>query len=194
MLYRHISGVILVGGKSSRYGRNKALVELDGISLIERVITVLKGLFENIVLITNSPDVYARFHLPMEQDIIKGLGPLGGIYTALQTISTEYGFFVPCDMPFLNSRLITHMISQRDEHDVVTPKIGWKIETLYTLYRKTCLPEVERLIRNDQYQIIRFFDRVSVRYVDENEVRRFDPSLRSFFNVNRPEDLNKEDI
>ncbi|OPX39960.1 MAG: hypothetical protein B1H13_08560 [Desulfobacteraceae bacterium 4484_190.3] len=92
----------------------------------------------------------------MEQDIIKGLGPLGGIYTALQAIPTEYGFFVACDMPFLSP---------------------------------ACLPEVERLIRNRQYQTIRFFDRVSVRYVDEYEVRKLDPSLRSFLNINRPEDL-----
>ncbi len=187
--YTDISGVILAGGKSSRYGRNKALVAFNGTPLIERVIRVLKRLFEHVVLITNTPEEYAYLHLPMEQDIIKGLGPLGGIYTALQTISTEYGFFVACDMPFLNSPLITYMIEHREEHDVVAPKIDWKIEALHALYRKTCLPEVERLIRNNQYQTIRFFDRVSVRYVHKDEVRRFDPSLRSFLNINRPEDL-----
>ncbi len=189
MLYRDVSGVILAGGKSSRYGRNKALVQLNGTALIEWVISVLKGLFENVILITNTPQEYASLGLPMEQDIIKGLGPLGGIYTALQAIPTEYGFFVACDMPFLSPALITYLIDCRDEYDVVVPKIDWKIEALHALYRKTCLPEVERLIRNRQYQTIRFFDRVSVRYVDEYEVRKLDPSLRSFLNINRPEDL-----
>jgi molybdenum cofactor guanylyltransferase len=191
MLYKDISGIILAGGRSRRYGRNKALVQLHGTPLVERVIRVLEGLFENVVLITNSPEEYAYLRLPMEQDIIKGLGPLGGIYTALQTISTKYGFFVACDMPFLNSPLISYIIDQREEYDVVAPKIDWKIEALHSLYRKTCLPEVERLIRNNEYQTIRFFDRVSVRYVEEDEVRRFDPSLRSFLNINRPEDLTR---
>lgn len=189
--YTNVTGVILAGGKSSRYGENKALVEFNGTPLIERVIKVLRRLFENVVLITNTPEEYAYLRLPMEQDIIKGVGPLGGIYTALQTIPTEYGFFVACDMPFLNSQLITYMINHREKHDVVAPKIDWKIEALHALYRKTCLPEVERLIRENQYQTIRFFDRVSVRYVHEDEVRRFDPSLRSFLNINRPEDLKE---
>ena len=188
---RDICGIILAGGKSSRYGRNKALIEIDGVPLIERVIRVLQDLFESVVLITNTPEEYSRFHLPMKHDIIKGLGPLGGIYTALHSITEEYGFFVACDIPFLNPDLVTHMIEQREAYDVVVPKIGWKIEALHALYRKTCLPEVERLIRNHQYQVIRFFDRVSVRYVEENEIRKFDPSLRSFFNINRPEDLEE---
>lgn len=189
--YRDVSGVILAGGKSSRYGRNKAFVQYGGIALIERVTGVLSGLFEKLFLITNSPDEYAYLNIPMKRDIIKGLGPLGGIYTALQTIPTPYGFFVACDMPFLNPALISYMIDQREEYDVVAPKIDWKIEALHALYKRTCLPEVDRLIRHHQYQAIRFFDRVSVRYVGEEEVRGLDPSLRSFLNINCPEDLKE---
>jgi molybdenum cofactor guanylyltransferase len=194
LIMRHsdICGVILAGGKSSRYGRNKALVEIDGVPLIERIISVLKDLFQRVILITNTPKEFARFRLPMEEDLIKGLGPLGGIYTALHSIPEEYGFFVACDMPFLNAQLITHMIDIREQYDVVAPKIDWKIEALHTLYRKTCLGEIENMIRNHQYQVIRFFDRVSVRYMDESEVRELDPSLNSFFNINRPEDLEEE--
>jgi molybdenum cofactor guanylyltransferase len=191
MRYSDVSGVVLAGGKSSRYGRNKALVPFGGVPLIERVITVLEGLFDNLFLITNSPDEYAYLGLPMERDIIEGLGPLGGVLTALQTISTPYGFFAACDMPFLNPALISYMIDHRGGYDVVAPKIVWKIEALHALYRKTCLPEIKRLIRLNQYQTIRFFDRVSVRYVEEDEVRRLDPSLRSFLNINRPEDLKE---
>lgn len=189
--YTDVAGVILAGGKSSRYGRNKAFVHYDGIPLIERVIRVLERLFEQVFIITNSPDEYAYLGLPMEQDIIKGLGPLGGIFTALQTIPTPYGFFVACDMPFLNPALISFMVDHREEYDVVAPKIDWKIEALHALYRKTCLPEVEWLIQHHQYQTIRFFDRVSVRYVNEDEIGKLDPSLRSFLNINRPEDLTR---
>jgi len=190
-LYTDVSGVILVGGKSTRYGRNKALVKIGGIPLIERVTHVLQPLFKNVVLITNTPKTYAHLNLPMYQDIIKGLGPLGGIYTALKSISEEAGFFVACDMPTLNPDLIAYMVELWKDHDVVAPKITWKIEALHALYRKSCLPPIEKLIKNGQYQVIRFFDLVSVRYVDENEIKRFDPSLRSFFNINLPEDLKE---
>lgn len=191
MRYRDICGVILAGGKSSRYGANKALVPVEGIPLIEHVIAVLRGLFKSVVLITNTPDEYARFHLPMYEDLIKGLGPLGGIYTALKCISEEAGFFAACDMPYLNPAFIAHMLELGRDHDAVVPRIGWKLEALHALYRKTCLPPMERLIQNGQYQVIRFFDEVSVRYVEEDEIRKFDPSLHLFLNINRPEDLEE---
>jgi len=189
MYLKDISGVILVGGKSSRFGANKAFVQVEGVPLIEHVIHVLRALFDHIVLITNTPREYAHLQLPMYQDLVKGLGPLGGIYTALQCISTEAGFFVACDMPHLNPDLISHMAGIAKDHDAVVPRVGWKLEALHALYRQSCLPAVEKLIRDRQYQIIRFFEAVSTRYVDEVEIRKFDPDLRSFFNINRPEDL-----
>ena len=99
---KDVTGVILAGGKSLRYGRNKALVKIDGIPLIERVINVMGSLFRHLILITNTPHEYSYLKLPMHEDLIKGLGPLGGIFTALMTIRNEAGFFVACDMPHLN--------------------------------------------------------------------------------------------
>ena len=186
---KDITGVILVGGKSSRYGSNKALVEVEGVPLIEHVIRVLNNLFDHTVLITNTPGEYTYLRLPMYQDLVKGLGPLGGIYTALKRISTQAGFFVACDMPHLNPDLISHMVGVAKDHDAVVPRVGWKLEALHAFYRKTCLPAVEELITHRQYQVIRFLDAVSTRYVDEAEIREFDPDLRSFFNINRPQDL-----
>jgi molybdopterin-guanine dinucleotide biosynthesis protein A len=127
----------------------------------------------------------------MYQDLVKGLGPLGGIYTALKCISTGAGFFVACDMPRLNPALISHMAGIADDHDAVVPRVEWKLEALHAIYRRTCLPAVEGVISKHQYQIIRFFDAISIRYVDEVEIRKFDPGLRSFFNINRPEDMKK---
>ena len=75
---RDVTGVILAGGKSRRFGKNKALVEIDGIPLIGRVVSVMKSVFQHLVLITNTPDEYSYLKLPMYEDIIKGLGPLGG--------------------------------------------------------------------------------------------------------------------
>jgi len=190
-VYNDITGVILAGGKSSRYGTNKAFAKINGIPLIENVIRVMRSLFQDLVLITNTPDEYAYLELPMYEDLIKDLGPIGGIYTALNSITNDAGFFVACDMPSLNPGLIRYMVGIRDDFDVVVPKISWKMETLHALYSRRCLPAVKRLIDLREYQTIRFFPVVSVRHVKENEIRRFDPELRSFFNVNRPEELGE---
>jgi len=184
---KDVTGVILAGGKSLRYGRNKALVKIDGIPLIERVINVMGSLFRHLILITNTPDEYSYLKLPMHKDLIKGLGPLGGIFTALMTIRNEAGFFVACDMPHLNRELIHHMVEFRYDFDAVVPRTHAGTEALHALYDKRCLPPIKRLIDSSQYQVFRFFPKVSVRYVDENEIRRFDPQLESFFNINKPD-------
>ena len=186
-----VTGVILAGGKSRRYGKNKALVEIDGIPLIGRVVSVMQSVFQHLVLITNTPDEYSYLKLPMYEDIIKGLGPLGGIFTALMTITNEAGFFVACDMPSLNRELIHHMVKVRADFDAVVPSIHGNVEALHALYCKRCLPAIRRLVDSREYQVFRFFPEVSVRYVDDNEIRRFDPELRSFFNVNRPQELGR---
>ena len=189
---KDVSGVVLAGGRSTRYGENKALVKLHGIPLIERVLDVMRPIFRRVIIITNTPDEYSYLELPMYQDIIKGLGPLGGIITGLRVIP-DSGFFVACDMPFLSQGLIRHIVEIKADFDVVVPRIFGNMEALHALYGKACQSKIEGLINSKTYQIFRFFNEVSVRYVDEDEVRIFDPDLRSFFNINSPEGLNDFD-
>ena len=191
LLFSDITGVILAGGESRRYGRNKAFVKVNGIPLIERVMGVMQSVFQNLILITNTPEEYAYLKLPVHQDLIKGLGPVGGIFTALTAIPDDAGFFVACDMPFLQRELIRHIVEKRGNFDVVVPRISGKMETLHALYDKRCLPAIRRLIDSRQYQVFRFFSEVSVRYVNEDEIRRFDPELRSFLNINKPQELRR---
>ncbi len=168
-------------------------MELDGSRLIERVISVMEPLFENLVIITNTPLEYDYLQLPMQEDLIKGLGPLGGVYTGLETISSESGFFVACDMPFLQRDLIRHMVAIRRDFDAVVPKVDWKIEPLHAIYTRNCLPAIKKLIDLKAYQIIEIFDSIRVRYVEEEEIRSFDSRLKSFFNVNTPVELTDAD-
>lgn len=190
-LITHISGVVLAGGKSSRYGKNKALVKVAGIPLIERTLHVMQSIFEHVVLITNTPEEYAYLHLPMCPDLIKDLGPIGGIFTALHVIPKKAGFFVASDMPSLNPALIRYMVNLQDHRDVVVPRIDWKLEALHALYSKRCVSEIEQLIQKGIYQVFRFFPHVNVRYVSKDEILKFDPELKSFHNINRPEELQR---
>jgi len=187
--FEDVAGIILAGGKSRRYGENKALVAVEGVPLIERVANVLGSVFNRVVLVTNNPDEYKHLRLPMFEDLVKGLGPVGGILTGLSAIEEEAGFLVACDMPFLNPNLIRYMSRIRGTFHVVVPRIRGDLETLHALYSRQCLPYLWRFIRAGEYQVFRFFREVTVRYVEECEVRSRDPGLRSFININRPEDL-----
>jgi molybdopterin-guanine dinucleotide biosynthesis protein A len=184
-----ITGLILAGGRSSRYGSNKALVEVDGIRLIDRAVRVMKAVFKDIIILTNTPADYAFLNLPMVEDIIKGLGPIGGIYTGLEIMSEEAGFFVACDMPFLNEALLRHMVAARGDFDAVVPRMGWMLEPLHAIYTRECLPVIKASIDSRDYQILKCFPKFRIKYVDEEELRAFDPQLRSFFNINQPKDL-----
>jgi molybdopterin-guanine dinucleotide biosynthesis protein A len=186
-----VTGVVLAGGKSTRYGTNKAFAEVQGIRLVERTIRVMGSVFERLLIVTNTPDEFAYLDLPMVEDLIKGFGPLGGIYTGLEAIDDEAGFFVACDMPFLRENFLRHMVSLRGDHDAVVPRVRWMVEPLHALYAKKCLPAIRESIHSREYQILKFFQKIKVRYVEEEEIRRVDPDLKSFFNINRPEDLER---
>ncbi|MBW2066275.1 MAG: molybdenum cofactor guanylyltransferase [Deltaproteobacteria bacterium] len=184
-----VTGVILAGGKSNRYGENKALVKFEGIPLIQRVINVLDGIFPRLIIITNTPGEYAHLGLPMYEDLIKELGPIGGIYTGLSVMEGDLGFFVACDMPFLNEALIRHLLLCGEDYDAVIPRVDWKIEALHSLYHRRLIPIIKEHIDLGLYQVIRVFSKIRVKYVDEEEIRAFDPELKTFININRPDDL-----
>jgi len=187
--FTHTAGVVLAGGRSSRYGSNKALAVVDGVPLIQRVVGVLEPIFQRVYVITNSPAEYEFLGLPMFRDLIPGLGPLGGIHTALRRMPEARGFFTACDMPRLNGRLIRHMVDQARDVDAVVPRISGMLEALHAVYARSCLPAIQALIDSRCRQVLRFFDSVTVRYLEAEEIRRYDPALESFFNINRPADM-----
>ena len=173
---------------STRYGTDKALAKIHGIPLVERVVRVMAAIFRQVILITNTPEQYRFLNLPMHEDLVKGIGPLGGIYTGLKRMEGGAGFVAACDMPFLNPNLVRHMVAIREDFDAVVPKMDWKIEALHALYSKNCLPAIEKLIDSHQYQVFKFFSQIDVCYIDEAEIRVHDPDLRSFYNVNDPQE------
>ena len=116
-----ITGVILAGGQSRRMGRNKALLDMGGICLIEQSFQVLANLFHEVVLITNTPDEYAFLNCRCLPDIYPGVGSIAGLHSALHNSATERIFVVPCDMPFLNSSLISLLCQSDPAYDAVVP-------------------------------------------------------------------------
>lgn len=186
-----VSGIILAGGSSLRLGREKALIDAGGETLIERVVRHLSLVVEQIVLVTNDPERYAFLALPMVGDIYPNVGTLGGLHAGLAAIEAPYGLAVGCDMPFLNPALLRHMISLRAGCDVVMPRVGRYREPLHALYAQALARQFAREIEAGQRRVMLALGDAQVCYVDREELVRYDPHLNSFFNVNEPQDVER---
>ncbi len=189
-----VSGIVMAGGMSRRLGRNKVVEPLGGEPLIQRVIGRLSQVVDQIVVVVNDAERASELSLPpsvrVATDVYPGKSTLGGMHTGLSTIDTEWGIIVACDMPFLNVKLINHMLSVREGFDVVVPVLRGYLEPTHAAYSTRCLPYIERKLRSEDLKIIRFFDDVRVNPVPEEEVHRLDPGLLSFFNINTQKDLD----
>lgn len=185
-----VTVAIMAGGQSMRMGRDKSLLCLGGQPLIERVLDRVAPLSDDLLIVTNDPEKYgwlanrARF---IPDATGPGRGPLAGIAAALAAARAPASLVVATDMPFLSAPLLHHLATLDAEADVVVPVIeAGRPETLHALYRRTCLPAIERRLAAGRLKITGFFEEVRVREVGVAELRRFDPELRSFVNANTP--------
>jgi len=192
-----ITSIILAGGRSSRLGREKLAEVIAGKSLIERAISSLSSLSQEILIVISQKQVRSSLSLytyPEAKtvvDLYSGKGSLIGIYTGLVHSTNFLNLVVACDMPFLNVNLLRYMIDISPGFDVVIPRIGDQMEPLHALYSKNCIGPMESLIRQDHLKVTAFFDSVKVRYVEKEELYRFDPERLSFFNINTEADLKR---
>jgi molybdopterin-guanine dinucleotide biosynthesis protein A len=184
-----------VGGKCRRLGRDKALEIIGDKSLLERVLSALDCLGDETILVAadkhplSNPSGHPR--LRKTTDIYPEKGPIGGIYTGLTASRTQYNLIVACDMPFLNRRLLQYMIELVKNYDLVIPRVGRLVEPLCAVYSKRCLEPIEYLLRQDNLSVRNLLDLVRVRYVEAEEIDRFDPERMSFLNVNTESDLER---
>ncbi|HEX9896407.1 MAG TPA: molybdenum cofactor guanylyltransferase [Dehalococcoidales bacterium] len=189
-----LTGIILAGGRNLRLGRNKALEKIGGVTVIERVINRLTPIINQLIIVTADgknhliPVSSARF----KADVYPGKGPLGGIYTGLSASHTELNIAVACDMPFLSTSLLKHMVELIPGFDAVVPRTRESLfEPLHAVYSQTCLPVIKNHLELEQLSIRAFLAEVKVRYIEEDECRQYDPELLSFFNMNRQADLER---
>jgi molybdopterin-guanine dinucleotide biosynthesis protein A len=187
-----ITGVIQAGGKSTRMGGDpKALMELGGRRIVERVLDVVRQVTERVLLVTNTPDLYAFLGLPMVPDVFPDGGSLGGIYSGLRAAPGDAAFTVACDMPFLSAPVARLVLDRAGEADVVAPRIGGQWETLHACYGKACLAPMERRLREGRLRITGFFEDVRVLAITEAEVAAVGDPARVFMNVNTPDELTR---
>ncbi|MDA8099461.1 MAG: molybdenum cofactor guanylyltransferase [Nitrospiraceae bacterium] len=186
-----MTGVILAGGENKRMGTDKAFLELSGRPLIEHILQVFLAQFDETLVVTNSPERYARYPVRMVTDALTVRGPLTGIYTALLHARTDRCFVTACDMPFPNKRLIAYMLESAGNFDAVVPRPGGLAEPLHAIYHRRLLPLIGKSIEQDELRITRLLEACRVRYLSETEIVHYDPQMRVFKNINTPEEFKE---
>jgi molybdopterin-guanine dinucleotide biosynthesis protein A len=182
------SAIILAGGRSSRMGQAKALLPFDGEPLIAHIVRSFKELFADVVVVIAPDQVLPALPVTVVRDEVDYRGPVSGIYHGLNAAKGEASFVGSCDIPFLNLSLISHLVSQVHNHDVVVPYWAGRYQPLFALYRKSVVPFLRDQLLRDELRPIFLFDKVRTRKIDEAEIRRFDPEGLSFLNMNTPAD------
>lgn len=196
----NVSVAILTGGESRRMGQDKALLDWNGTPMLAHILARLRPLGELIaeVLIVGDRPQYHEFGAAVIADRYPGAGTLGGIATALEVARNDWVLILACDMPLISATLIREMLKLPRDCDALVPVVEGShggqrgrqtFHTTHALYRSTCLPSIQRRIDIDDLRVISFFDDIVVREVDESWSREFDPDLRSFLNINRPDEL-----
>lgn len=185
-----VTGVIQAGGKSTRMGgKPKSLLELGGRRIIERVLDAVAPVVADVLIVTNTPELYGFLGVPMVADVYPDHGSLGGIFSGLAAAPGDAAFTVACDMPFLHREVARLVVSRAAEGDVVIPRVGQQLQTMHAVYGKACLAPIEARLRVGRLKIVGFFDSVRVVEIDEAAVARHRAPDVVFMNVNTPDEL-----
>ncbi len=189
-----MAAAILAGGRNSRMsGHNKAFIHINGIAIIDRTERLLKEIFEEVIIVTNSLQHFKPYEKEavIATDIIKDIGPLGGMHSALSTTSRESVFFVACDMPFLHNEIIRNQIDcfNRVNCDCLIPRIGNFIEPLHAIYRKSLKDKIQNFVRaSTGYSVKSFLETTDAYFWDlENSAL----NRKIFRNLNTQQDLEE---
>ena len=173
-------------------GRDKAAMEREGRTLLERCADALRPISTTIFVITDTASRSVPPDCRVAVDLYPGAGPVGGIITALEALGEGRHIVVACDMPFLRTALLRLLIdAATDDCDAVVPSIDGRIEPLCAVYRHTCIPPFKKFLERGGRAAHQALQTVRVIRVEESELRRVDPDLISFVNVNTPDDANR---
>lgn len=180
-----VGAIILAGGKSSRMGTDKGLLELKGKPMVAHVIDAIKFITDDIIIISDKA-AYKNFGVPVFEDLIKNAGPLAGIYTGLKNTKHQKNIVVSCDVPFVSEKLLQYLINLCKNYDVTIPVSNNKTHQVIGVYDKKCSEVFKKELDNNQLKMKVALEKINLNVVDANQ---FD--LKEFINVNTPEELKE---
>ncbi len=190
--YDQVAGVILAGGSSSRMGRDKALLEIEGVPLVVRAARLVEPLVAGVTVV-GPPERYAPLGLRVIPDDFAGAGPLGGIATALRHSTSAWNLIVGCDLPFLTASwldwLIARAVASRD--DVLLPETLRGGEPLCAMYRASCAARVAAAVARGVRKVTDGLAGLAIQHVAESEWQAIVPGELLFKNMNTPADYEE---
>lgn len=199
-MYQDITGIILSGGKSSRMGKNKALLKIGDQSVIGKISGMMKNLFRRVILITNEPEIYTDLRIETFTDIKPGFGPLGGIHSGLTYSSTGRNFIISCDMPFIDDEVIGFIINYPSTKSLIIPKADGFLQQLCGIYSKNLLGKIESKLDDNGLEETRHKNQIHRKCRVHSFIDECDPEIMEmeteypkysndlFFNMNSMED------
>lgn len=189
-----LAAAILTGGLSRRMGRDKARVLIDGEPMLARVIAAARdgGLAPFIVDRADRGDLELRrsFQLGVYHDLIDGMGPLSGLFTAFERTDHDRIFLLATDLPFLSGAMLRFIAEMDgwDDKEALIPLVDGKEQGLTAIYRRGAVERFRAEIEARAIQFDRFRASLDRKFIEEDQLRAIDPELRSFINVNRMDD------
>lgn len=183
-----MTGYILAGGKSSRMGMDKGLMQLNGQPIIKYVITQLQPVVHKLVIVSSNPE-YKKFGIEVIADPIKERGPAGGIYTALNHSDSAINFIVSCDMPFITTAGMQYIVQQQAQSQIILPMHGQKTEPLFGIYVKSCLVKWLALIEQGTFKLQDMVVQFDLKKIQVDNNNLFTDHF--FMNINTKTDLEK---
>ena len=192
---RAVAGAIIAGGAATRLGgQAKAALVVEGCSIAERSLEALRGAFSRVLVVANDPAPWASLGVEIVPDspLNRDAGPLAGVHAALVATVGHAGVVcVAGDMPFVAPALLALLRDHAPAADALVPRVNGRPEPLLARWGAACLPVVEARLAAGARAVHAVFDAVATTWLDEPALRAVDPELRSFINVNTPDDVSR---
>src|SRR6056297_400207 len=190
-----MNAIILAGGKSSRFGSNKALYKINQKPMLVNIVEKLSPIFKKIYIIGDQKDKYEEIRGTVYlRDKIPDKGPLGGLYTGLSVSGSQYNYLQACDMPFVSQEYLRymkgHIISNKNYEAFIPEKNGY-LEPFVGIYDKNIMDKILELIKKEKLNFDNLFEKIKIKKIDEEEIAKIADTERIFFNINKKEDLAK---
>jgi len=186
MKKKNITGIILAGGKSSRMGTNKALLQYRGLPFIQHIINTMKPLVDHIIIV-GKPKEYSDLNFRCVDDIIPDSGPVAGIHAGLENSTTQYNLVLSCDIPLISEKILKELIDNIDENkDVVMIESNEQPHPLIAVYQKHCKDLFDDLLTVGKNRLLSALDQLNVKTISLS-----DPNAPYVTNINDPSTLIK---
>lgn len=194
-MFTNLNGIILAGGKSRRMGSNKSLLKVGDKTIIERLIDQLKDIFNEVILVTNSPNDYKFTDIRKYKDLYPYMGPLAGIHSGLIHSNTTINLILTCDMPLMSKEMIEHIVQYKTDKSITICRDKNFIHPFPGLYSKSIIRAIETILNNasrkqnggkHKYSVSSLFNNVEPEIVETEDLEIYNDNL--FKNMNTMDD------